>query len=255
MYTLRLTASGWAWEYVRRNPDYQDAWRLKRRAERRALVRPAGIQPRAPGDRAAPWGLVFLEPPNQTGLTAVPFWRADAIPGRVRVGARPGAVPGGDLFDLFAEPGNKVVCLTPEGAYTIIERSPEGFRLLFADPADLRDQLPVEVRFGDMPSGEAEREAALRFVHRAEGGPAPGRFQPVNAVNLMRQLQALDARQAGATSLREIAEAVYGLEAVARDWSNPDRVLRRRTRYLVERGTELMNGAYRTLLRPLKTKV
>src|SRR5690349_8264386 len=106
-----------------------------------------------------------------------------------------------------------------------------------------------------MPSDEAEREAALRFVYRAEGGPSPGRFQPGNAVNLMRQLQALDARLAEATRLREIAEAVYGLEAVARDWSNSDGVLRRRTRYLVERGTELMNGAYRTLLKPLKTKV
>jgi hypothetical protein len=254
LYTLRLTASGWAWEYLRRNPDYQYDWQLERRAERRALGRPPGEQPRTPGDRAARWGLVFLEPPDQTGLEAVPFWRADAIPGRVRVAARPGAVPGGDLFDLFAEPGNKAVCLTPEGAYIIIERGREGFRLRFADPADLRDRLPVEVRFGDMRSDEPEREAALRFVHRADGGTPPERFQPTNAVNLMRQLQALDAQLAGATGLREIAEAVYGLEAVARDWSNPDGVLRRRTRYLAERGTELMHGAYRTLLRPLKTK-
>ena len=57
------------------------------------------------------------------------------------------------------------------------------------------------------------------------------------------------------TSLREIAEAVYGLEAVAREWANPDGVLRRRTRYLVKRGVELMDGAYQGLLKPLKTKV
>ena len=254
LYTLRLTASGWAWEYLRRNPDYQDDWQLERRTERRALGQPPGEPSRRPGDRAAHWGLVFLEPPDQTGLEAVPFWRADAIPGRVRVGARPGPGPGTGLFDLFAEPGNKAVCLTPEGAYAIIERGRESFRLLFADPADLRDRLPVEVRFGDLPSDEPEREAALRFVRRADGGTPPNRFRPANAVNLMRQLQALDARLAGAASLREIAEAVYGLEAVAGDWADPDGVRRRRTRYLVERGTELMRGAYRTLLRPLKAK-
>ena len=256
LYTPRLTGSGWSWEYLRRNPGYREAWQLERQAALRALERPPDVPPRAPTDRAAAWGLLFLEPPDQTGLEAVPFWRADAIPGRIRAGARPGAAPGGDLFDLFAEPGNKAVCLTPEGAYTIIERGPAGFRLLFAKPADLRDRLPVEVRLGDMPSDEQEREAALRFVYRGDAGASPpGRFLPGNAANLMRQLQALDARLAGATGLREIAEAVYGLEAVAREWANPDGVLRRRTRYLVKRGVELMDGAYRGLLKPLKTKV
>jgi hypothetical protein len=54
-YTLRLTRSGWTWEYLRRNEDYQEAWRLERRADRREPGRPAGAPARTPMDRAAPW--------------------------------------------------------------------------------------------------------------------------------------------------------------------------------------------------------
>ena len=70
---------------------------------------------------------------------------------------------------------------------------------------------------------------------------------------LMRQLQALDLARAGARH-RQIAEAIFGAEAVAADWSRPGGVLKRRTRYLVQRGTALMNGAYRRLLRPLRVE-
>ena len=146
------------------------------------------------------------------------------------------------------------MCLTPEGAYAGFEVGGEGYRLLFADPAELRDRLPVEVRFGDMASDEPEREAALRFVQRNPGGEPRQRFVPYNAVNLMRQLQALDAHLAGAANLRAVAEAVYGPETVARLWNDPDGTLRRRVSYALARGKALMNGSYRTLLRTLRSK-
>ena len=252
-YTLLLNASGWAWEFLRRNLLYRHAWALERKAERRALARPSGVRPRAPRDRASPWGLRFLEPPHLTGLEVVPFWRTDAIPAPARAGIVAGAAPASELFDLFAEPGDKAVCLTPEGALAVIEIGRTTVRLRFADPAELRDQLPLEVRMAETPSDTRERDAALRFVHRGTLAAAPaGRYVPGNVVRLMQQLQALDGRLAGAGP-REIAEAVYGPEVVARDWSNPDGLLQRRTHYLIERGTALMSGAYRTLLKPLRT--
>ena len=59
-------------------------------------------------------------------------------------------------------------------------------------------------------------------------------------------LQALDGMLAGAT-LREVAEAMYGVTVVAADW-HADSALRARVRRLAQRGEVLMRGGYRRLL-------
>ena len=248
LYALSLTASGWAWEFLRRNPGYRIAWSLELQAARRARARPPGVRTREPVDRAAPWGLRYLEPPSRPGSIVVPFWRADAIPAPARVGALGGTATPDEFLDLFAAPGNKAVCLTPEGAYAVLEIGRTTARVLFTDPSDLRDRMPIEIRMGNA----AEREAGLRYLVRSDPAAA-SRFAPANPRRLMQQLQALDGRLVGA-SLRQIAEAVYGPEPVAGDWNRPDGVLERRTRYLVERGAMLMNGGYRRLLKPLGTQ-
>jgi hypothetical protein len=58
-------------------------------------------------------------------------------------------------------------------------------------------------------------------------------------------LQALDATLAGA-SLREVAEGLFGTDAVAADW-HADSALRARVRRLVRRGNRLMQSGYRHL--------
>ncbi|MFO2171215.1 DUF2285 domain-containing protein, partial [Pseudomonas aeruginosa] len=55
----------------------------------------------------------------------------------------------------------------------------------------------------------------------------------------------LDATLAGA-SLREVAEGLFGVDAVAADW-HKDSALRARVRRLVRRGDALMRGGYRRL--------
>jgi hypothetical protein len=58
-------------------------------------------------------------------------------------------------------------------------------------------------------------------------------------------LQALDTRLTGA-SLREVADALFGPDVVAKDW-HADGALRARVRRLVRRGQTLMRGGYRRL--------
>src|SRR5690606_32153344 len=62
----------------------------------------------------------------------------------------------------------------------------------------------------------------------------------------LHTLQALDATLAGA-SLREVAEGLFGADAVADDW-HADSALRARVRRLVRRGNALMRGGYRRLV-------
>ena len=71
--------------------------------------------------------------------------------------------------------------------------------------------------------------------------PAPTTLQELHT------LQALDATLAGA-SLREIAEGLFGADAVVTGWY-ADGGLRSRVRRLVRRGLTLMRGGYRRLAR------
>ena len=68
---------------------------------------------------------------------------------------------------------------------------------------------------------------------------------PLSALLELHTLQALDATLAGA-SLREVAEGLFGVDAVGADWHS-DSALRARVRRLVRRGDGLMRGGYRRL--------
>jgi hypothetical protein len=97
---------------------------------------------------------------------------------------------------------------------------------------------------------------AVAYAHRG-GAAAPargharrgtGRCQPrptPAALLELHTLQALDATLAGA-SLRDVAEGLFGADAVAADWHS-DGGLRARVRRLVRRGDALMRGGYRRL--------
>ncbi|WP_321886266.1 DUF2285 domain-containing protein, partial [Burkholderia cenocepacia] len=75
---------------------------------------------------------------------------------------------------------------------------------------------------------------------------AAARSRPTTAAVLeLHTLQTLDATLAGA-SLREVAEGLFGADAVAADW-HKDSALRARVRRLVRRGDALMRGGYRRL--------
>ncbi|MBA1914286.1 DUF2285 domain-containing protein, partial [Escherichia coli] len=47
---------------------------------------------------------------------------------------------------------------------------------------------------------------------------------------------------------RQIATTIFGAKMVADEWQGPSQFLKDRTRRLVAKGIELMNGGYRDLL-------
>lgn len=64
---------------------------------------------------------------------------------------------------------------------------------------------------------------------------------------LQHALIALDESLAG-KSYRQIAITIFGEKRVAEEWQGPSLYLKDRTRRLVAKGTELMQGGYRELL-------
>lgn len=92
----------------------------------------------------------------------------------------------------------------------------------------------------------------LRFKRRLDGHPAEALPRAWRITARLRQrllgmIRALDGRLEGA-SYREIAQALYGADVVARDlWKTSS--LRGQTIRLVADAVATMNGGYRKLLR------
>ena len=226
LYILGLDALALAWEYLRRHPDYRLDWLRHHR------------RPQAAQQAALRWGLRLLEDPALDARDAQPAW----LPGHdAVVQLHPDTDPPPDAvtFAFWRIPGHKQLLHDGKGL-ALIERSP-GHCARFELAPGLEDGMPVA------------------YAHRGGGGAAaparddaPGeglanaRPRPTAAALLeLHTLQALDASLAGA-SLREVAEGLFGADAVAADW-HADGDLRARVRRLVRRGNALMRGGYRRL--------
>ncbi|MNL48666.1 hypothetical protein D3C87_1715430 [compost metagenome] len=97
----------------------------------------------------------------------------------------------------------------------------------------LRGQLDAFTAQAQALEGNAPAEPSARAVTRA-------------ALLHLRALQALDGLQAGA-SHRDIAQALFGLEAVALRWQ-ADGELRAQVRHLLRRAEAYMRGGYLVLV-------
>jgi hypothetical protein len=153
---------------------------------------------------------------------------------------------GAQRFDLWRIPGRKR--LTLDGLHLALTADVGARRMRLSLSADLAD--------GDAYASTVPLTAGLRrdleaFYAQAQAleGRAP-RLNPARpatraALTHLRALQALDASQAGA-SHRDIAQALFGLEAVVQRW-NEDSELRAQVRHLLRRANDWMNGDYLVL--------
>jgi hypothetical protein len=144
---------------------------------------------------------------------------------------------------LWRIPGRKRVALDGPDLALTVDLSVQRMRLSLsgglADSAayasaapltpQLRGQLGTFNAQAQLLEGRAPQLDHARTVTRA-------------ALLHLRALQALDAYQAGA-SHRDIAQALFGLEAVVLRWRE-DGELRAQVRHLVRRAKTLMNGGY-----------
>ena len=140
-------------------------------------------------------------------------------------------------FAFWRIPGHKQ--LFHDGKkLALIARSP-GHCLRFVLAPGLEDGMAVVYAHRDGAAAPARSHAPDAALADAKPRPTPA------ALLELHTLQALDATLAGA-SLREVAEGLFGADAVAADW-HADGDLRARVRRMVRRGNALMRGGYRRL--------
>ena len=232
LYVLHLDDLALAWEYLRRHPDYRRDWLRRRRKP----------------DAAHSWGLRMLEDPAMDARDAHPAW----LPGHpcaAQLHPDIDPPPDADAFEFWRVPGRKQ--LIHDGKRLVLVSHWPGCCLRLALAPGLEDGMAYlyATRACAAPCARyrtlaTELDALSAATVAAPAAAARSRPTPA-AVLELHTLQALDATLAGA-SLREVAEGLFGADAVVADW-HKDSALRARVRRLVRRGEALMRGGYRSL--------
>ncbi|NGY05944.1 DUF2285 domain-containing protein [Solimonas terrae] len=235
LYVFHLDGPALAWEYLRRHPGYRCDWqRYRRRPHERHALR---------------WGLRLLEDPGRDARDAQPDWTPD--PDRL-VLVRPDDDPphAAPPFRLWSIPGRKR--LLHDGRRLVLSCQLVDRTLRLALSPMLADGMAYAyaVRAGSRLNERlrttgpelAVLDATAAGRRTAIASNRPGRASLLHLLTM----QALDGTQAGA-SQRELAEVLFGQEAVAERWHG-DSELRAHVRRLVRRGQRFMQGGYRQLL-------
>jgi hypothetical protein len=177
--------------------------------------------------------------------TAHPLWLSSAD-GVLHVRAARAHNPAAPRFDLWRIPGRKRLALDGPDLSLTVDLSAQRMCLslsgALADGAAYASAVPLTQHLrGELAAFNAQAQALEG--HAPQVDPA----RPVTRAALLhlRALQALDASQAGA-SHRDIAQALFGLEAVVRRW-HEDGELRAQVRHLLRRATAYMTGGYLAL--------
>ncbi|WP_434211879.1 DUF7011 domain-containing protein [[Pseudomonas] boreopolis] len=231
LYTLHLDGPALAWEFLRRNPDYRRDWQRRRRPQ-----------------AAERWGLRLLEDPDLDARDAHPAWFPDhdAV---VQLLPDADPPPEAHAFEFWRIPGRKQ--LIHDGQRLVLVSHWPGCCLRLVLAPGLEDSMAYlyAIRACAAPCARYRALAAGldALAAATEATPAAAaRSRPTPAAVLeLHTLQALDATLAGA-SLREVAEGLFGADAVVANW-HADSALRARVRRLVRRGYALMRGGYRRL--------
>ncbi|MGI4813428.1 MAG: DNA -binding domain-containing protein [Janthinobacterium lividum] len=232
LYVVHLDQLSLAWEYLRRNPDYQHDWH-------------AVADARQSPER---WGLHAFESPYLDALDARPMWTTPS-PSIVEIHALSDAHSEADTFDLWRIPGKKH--LLHDGARLLLTSDLCASTVRFALTRDVAWNVPFAY---SIPAGRCmSRVWKLLMKHQrslassvADGWGARERPDR-SALFHMHALQALDASLAGA-SLKQVAEALFGADEVLTGW-HPDSDLRARVRRLVRAARHSMVCGYRELLK------
>lgn len=179
------------------------------------------------------------------GRNAQPLWLSSSD-GLLHVRAAHASNAAARRFDLWRIPGRKRLALDGPDLALTADLSAQRMRLSLSgaltDGAAYASAVPLTPQLrGELAAFNAQAQALEGHAPQVD----PARPVTRTALLHLRALQALDASQAGA-SHRDIAQALFGLEAVVLRW-HEDGELRAQVRHLLRRAEAFMTGGYLAL--------
>lgn len=252
-YTIRMARREWAWEFLRRNPEFRIAWRAAQ-LEYGLVGYDVGTtiilsQHQHPSLEA--WGLLYATAHDQEARIASVFWSPAFHTGVLRLTA----------FPLSAEIDATPFLLRDISCASVLLEIPNAPQhLLFADHGrglqlvvEGADVLrPVRLMNNSAPD-VAHAAAQIRALHCFNDLRLTGRLNVSSlqrdplTLRLRHVLRVLDGSLSGA-SFQDIARTVFPTDFAAVGWLGRAGGMRDRIRRALRRGYHLMNGGYRTLL-------
>jgi hypothetical protein len=252
-YTGELTRDGWAWEFLRRNRDYQALARTPRLEQRppRQLTDKVRIIEADRAHEAAAWGLRACERADRAADEATVFWRGDLNAHVLPVETRPAPRPHPDAFDIL-QLGCRVAILRvdDDAEHVLIEDGPHRIQLEARGVSLLDGPVLLHYDLRGFDSIEPKLHTVRQLIALRRLGRFPHSLFPPErrARRWTIALRALDASRVGAHS-RDIAAAIFGIAAVRRDWDGASDYLRSRVRRAIAAGACLAGGGHKALLR------
>ncbi|WP_439620220.1 DNA -binding domain-containing protein [Hyphomonas sp.] len=253
-YTCRLTRSRWAWEFLRRNPDFREAALTtdqSRISEKPACHGVRLLRPDSDQSEAEKFGLAFFPDIDANGHDANTFWNP-AIYARtltVQVTPRhPGehdeifkrCVATCEVVHLTDRVGRESLLVRGNGH--VLQVACSGLSLLSVEPVKMKLIIEDVTTLDD----------TLRLISRAQRvlGNEENPEEPEwtrSSLAWRNALIALDAHEAGLTYF-ETATIIYGSDRANEAWQSASRAMKDEMRRALARGRELRDGGYRDLL-------
>jgi hypothetical protein len=249
-YTRGLDHTGWAWEFLRRNEDYQrDLW--TNRAGHPVPIKHASgaivLRLRRRVLAAERWGLHCFADPHKSAPDAYVFWLADQVKNSISCTLHIANDNELDALSLASFLGQRRVLVTPNDEHVVVACNQMSAHMVVRNSTFLIGESVVTFEIIGLEEPDKTFEAIRTLRAMRSNQCAHGKFQGEYRSKYFDYLLALDGHLAG-RSYRDIAEVLYGSDRIGPSWTDDSRGQKSKVRRAVERGLALMNGGYRDLL-------
>ena len=249
-YAVGLDRPDWAWEFLRRNPNYQLQWQTHKHYVPKSCLHPTGATYcclKQSCDAAEQWGLALFIDPQVTALEVGIHWHSDVIVREVFCIARPTNDNKRAIENISSFNGDAHVLSFHGIEHVIIQNGVISVRLAVKGRSLLRGDCQLIYQIEGLARVNLVHETLsnLRRLKTKSQLPIPPLGQ--TELRLRECLIALDGHLAG-RSYRDIAEVLYGPDRVKVVWTNETRHLKDKVRRAVASGIDYMNGGYLKLL-------
>ncbi len=250
-----MSDADWAWEFLRRNPDYQRDYRLSR-ARLVNFVKHSSkvdyVRVRRQCPRGEKWGLIFMCDPALTPRQAHVAWASDTINWSIETETK--VVVSSDVdvdLDLKVARFDRAFVVAGtihQNLYIRIKSNSACFGMT-GDSILLN---PVNMRF--TIDGIDQIRSAVSVLQVAQASAGTGSRLPRKSVPYVTQLRRLKYLIAAEKSiegrfLRDIGAAIYGSKRTRTEWKNLDsRAFKDEIIRAKRKGLHLINGGYRDFL-------